>query len=162
MGGENRSPIRTNNHAIQPNLPPDHFERARLTTPGFQSDLAIDVAVDDSHREPIRLEGVTIHTVAEGTVHDIAVDSRHGRFKLWLFLRVRNPQRKPKKAGMDVGWSSSRNLSLHHPWPSVSYPWDCCWDFASARSGSAVSIQGIASHRFSRHALRIWIVTCIS
>jgi hypothetical protein len=98
------------------NLPPDQFERARPTTPGFQvaqSDLAMDVAVEDSHREPIQLEGVVIHTLAEkGTVHDIAVDTRHGGLKVWLFLRGQDEQRKPGKGGTHFGWSSSPSLGL--------------------------------------------------
>jgi hypothetical protein len=100
------------------NFPPDHFQRARPTTPGFQvaqSDLAMDVAVDDSQCEPTPLEGVAIHTVADGAVTDIAVDSGHGWLKVWLFLRGEKCQRRAKKAGMRAGWSSSRNLSLHHP-----------------------------------------------
>ncbi len=100
------------------NFPPDHFQRARPTTPGFQvaqSDLAMDVAVDDSHREPVRLEGVAVHTVTDGAVADIAVDSCHGRLKVWLFLRDKTRQGEVKKASTHVGWLSSRNLSLHHP-----------------------------------------------
>jgi hypothetical protein len=88
------------------NLPPDQFERARPTTPNFQmaqSDLAMDVAVDDSRREPRRLEGVAIHTVNEGVVHDIAVDTRHGALRVWLFLRDVDVRAKLKKARMHLG-----------------------------------------------------------
>lgn len=99
------------------NIPPDHFEMARPTTPGFQvaqSDLAMDVAVDDSHRELRRLEGVPIHHVGGGVVHDIAVDTHRGRIKVWLFLGGEEQKRKVQKSGMHIGWSSSRNLSLRH------------------------------------------------
>lgn len=100
------------------NLPPDGFDRARSTTPGFQvaqSDLAMDVAVDGSHGQPRRLEGVPIYNVGEGFVHEIAVDTHRGRLKVWLFLRNEENKRKPQKSGMHLGWLSSRNLSLHHP-----------------------------------------------
>ncbi|KAF7509686.1 hypothetical protein GJ744_007557 [Endocarpon pusillum] len=94
------------------NLPPDEFQRARPTTPGFQvaqSDLAMDVAVDDSHREAKRLEGVLIHDVgAKGeVVQDISVDTHHGRLNVWLFLRSGEDKRKVEKMGMHVGWSAS-------------------------------------------------------
>lgn len=100
------------------NLPPDDFERARPTTPGFQvaqSDLAMDVAVDDSRREPRQLEGVVIHFVGEGVVQDIAVDTHGGGLKVWLFLRSPENKRKVERAGVHVGWLSSPNLSLRYP-----------------------------------------------
>jgi hypothetical protein len=100
------------------NLPPDEFERARPTTPGFQvaqSDLAMDVAVDDGHREPRQLEGVPIHIIDEGVVHDIAVDTHRGGLKVWLFLRGVEDRLAREKIGMHVGWLSSQTLSLHHP-----------------------------------------------
>lgn len=100
------------------NIPPDNFERARPTTPGFQvaqSDLAMDVAVDDSHRELKRLEGVPIYHVRGGVVHDIAVDTDRGRIKVWLFLGGEQQKKKVQKLGVHIGWSSSLNRSLHHP-----------------------------------------------
>jgi len=100
------------------NLPPDDFRRARPTTPGFQvaqSDLAMDVAVDDGHRQPSRLGGVRIHLVDEGVVvQDIAVDTRVGRLKVWLFLRAEEGKGRVRKGGVHVGWLSSPNLSFRH------------------------------------------------
>ena len=103
------------------NLPPDDFQRARPTTPGFQvaqSDLAMDVAVDDSRREPRRLEGIPIHLINEGVVQDIAVDTHRGRLKVWLFLQGEEDKRKANGSGigLHVGWSSS----LVKPTPSAS------------------------------------------
>jgi hypothetical protein len=100
------------------NLPPDDFQRARPTTPGFQvaqSDLAMDVAVDDGPRRPRRLEGVHIHFVDEGVVQDIAVDTRLGGLKVWLFLRGEEGRRRATwKGGVHLGWLSSPNLALRH------------------------------------------------
>ncbi len=100
------------------NLPPDGFKRARPTTPGFQvaqSDLAMDVAVDNSHREPRQVEGVPIHLVGEGVVYDMAVDTQRGRFTVWLFLRGEENKRNPERSRTHLGWLSSKTLSLHHP-----------------------------------------------
>jgi hypothetical protein len=100
------------------NLPPDEFQRARPTTPGFQvaqSDLAMDVAVEDGMRLPRRLEGVPIHFVGEGgMVQDIAVDTQLGGLKVWLFLRGEEDKGKVRKGGVHVGWLSSPNLSFRH------------------------------------------------
>jgi hypothetical protein len=100
------------------NFPPDDFQRARPTTPGFQvaqSDLAMDVAVDDGHRQPRQLEGVPIHFVDGGAVQDIAVDTHLGGLKVWLFLRGEEDKGKvARRGGVHVGWLSSPNLSFRH------------------------------------------------
>lgn len=88
-------------------IPPDQLAAAKSTASEYEvvrGNIALDGRLGNGHSESVRLEGVPIHSVSGGVVNDIAVDTRLGRLKVWLFLRDGEVKTTPKKAVTRLGW----------------------------------------------------------